>query len=59
MWSMAGNVPGYEEASRALYAKDRVRLADCIREWSPDIHAHVERLVAEAARLEREARDDS
>ena len=59
MWSMAGNVPGYEEASRAPYAKDRVHLADCIREWSPDIRAHVERLVAALARLEREARDNS
>ena len=31
--AMAGNLPGYEEASRALYARKRKRFDDLIREW--------------------------
>jgi hypothetical protein len=58
MWAMAGNLPGFEEASRALYAKDKPRLVRLIGGWPEDIRAHVERLVGEAARLEREARDE-
>jgi len=58
MWVMAGNFPGFEEASRALYARDEVRFVRLIGDWPEDIRAHVERLVGEAARLEREARDE-
>jgi len=58
MWVMAGNLPGFEEASRALYARDDDRVASLIRGWPDDIRTHVERLVEEAARLEREAGDE-
>jgi hypothetical protein len=53
MTVMAGDRPGYEEASRALYARDRRRLAALIRRWPADVRAHVQRLVAEAERCER------
>jgi hypothetical protein len=48
MTAMAGNLPHYEEASRALFAKDQERFAHLIREWPHDIRAHLSRLVARA-----------
>jgi len=52
MWVMAGNLPNFEEASRALFASDRPRLDDLVREWPADIRSHVLRLVGEADRFE-------
>jgi uncharacterized protein len=52
MWAMAGNLPDFEEASRALFAKDQARLEQLTRRWPKDIRDHVAKLVAEAARLE-------
>lgn len=43
--AMAGNLPGYEEASRALYARNRERLDSLTRDWPEDIRLHIERLV--------------
>ncbi len=48
MTAMAGNLPGFEEASRALYAGDRGRLAECVREWPPDVRGYLERLLDRA-----------
>ncbi len=45
MTAMAGNRPGYEEATRALFAGDRARLTSLVRSWPHDIRAHVERLL--------------
>lgn len=63
MWTMAGNLPNFEEASRALYAKDDTRLQTLTRSWPKDIKKHLARLVDEAARLEQlaaaEARDSA
>ena len=42
---MAGNLPGYEEASRALYARDRKRFNELTREWPKDIRLHAQRQV--------------
>jgi len=52
MWTIAGDLPNFEEAARALYAKDEKRLEQLIRRWPKGIKEHVERLVGEAARLE-------
>jgi hypothetical protein len=41
MSAMAGNLPGYEEASRALYADDRARFDDLIRSWPHDIREYI------------------
>lgn len=43
--AMAGDLPGYEEATRALYARKRKRFDDLIREWPRDIRLHAQRLV--------------
>lgn len=48
MSAMAGNEPGYEEAARALFAKDRARFGALIAQWPTDVGAYVARL-AEAA----------
>jgi uncharacterized protein len=54
MSAMAGNLPGFEEALRALYARDQDRLMELVRDWPPDIRKHTERLVQESERLESE-----
>jgi len=46
--AMAGNLPGYEEATRALWAGNRGRFDDLIREWPRDIRAHAQRLLEDA-----------
>lgn len=38
---MAGNLAGFEEASRALFADDRRRFAELIAGWPGDIRDHV------------------
>jgi hypothetical protein len=48
MTAMAGNLAGYEEATRALYARDRSRLELLVAEWPRDIRAHVMRLVGDS-----------
>lgn len=48
MSAMAGNLPGYEEASRALYARNRERLEDLILHWPHDIRAYILRRAEDA-----------
>ncbi len=45
MWSMAGNLPDFEEATRALFAGDGERLRQLIRGWPKDVREHVDRMV--------------
>ncbi len=48
--SMAGNLPGFEEASRALFADDRERFGQLVENWPADIRDHAVKLAfAEAA----------
>ncbi len=46
--AMAGNLPGYEEATRALYNGNRERFEELIRDWPPDIRRHAQHLVQDA-----------
>jgi hypothetical protein len=46
MSAMAGDLPGFEEASRALFAGDAARLAGCMADWPEDVRAHVAWLAA-------------
>jgi hypothetical protein len=48
MSAMAGNRPGFEEATRALFAGDRERFNQLIGAWPPDIRDHA-RMLAGAA----------
>lgn len=59
MWAMAGNLPDFEEASRAFSRKEYERFDGLIENWPDDIRGHVRRLVETAARDEKEAQDES
>ena len=45
MSTMAGNLPQFEEASRALFADDRRRFTGLIADWPADIRDHVVKLA--------------
>jgi hypothetical protein len=45
MSAMAGDLPGFEEASRALFADERRRFASLIAAWPDDIRDHILRLA--------------
>jgi hypothetical protein len=45
MSAMAGNLPHFEEASRALFADDRRRFVSQIAAWPADIRDHVVKLA--------------
>ena len=45
MSTMAGNLAGFEEASRALFADDRRRFVGLIAGWPDDIRDHVVKLA--------------
>lgn len=55
MWGMAGDLPGFEEASRALFAGDQDRFEELVGDWPRDVHAHLLRLTRDARRLEEVA----
>jgi uncharacterized protein len=58
MSSMAGNLEGFEEASRALFANEKKRFGDLISRWPNDVVAQLT-LMAETAfhRVEDKATD--
>jgi hypothetical protein len=45
MSAMAGNLAGFEEASRALFADDRRRFVGLIAGWPDDIRDHIVKLA--------------
>lgn len=47
MSAMAGNQAGFEEATRALYAKDRPRLESLTGKWPRDVRLHMMRLIGD------------
>ena len=47
MTAMAGDLPGFEEASRALYAKEGGLFKERIGAWPEDIRLYLERLIEE------------
>lgn len=52
MWAMGGDLPNFEEATRALYGESDAQLEELIGSWPDDVRDHVIRLVAEVRRLE-------
>lgn len=48
MTALAGNLPGYEEATRALYAGAHDRFESLIAGWPEDIRAYVARIAEPA-----------
>jgi len=49
MLVVAGDEPGFEEASRALYAGDTARLGELVSHWHADVRDHVLRLAEGAS----------
>jgi hypothetical protein len=45
MSAMAGNMPGFEDASRALFASDRRRFSEVIAAWPEDVRDHAVKLA--------------
>jgi hypothetical protein len=43
--SMAGNEPGFEEATRALFAGNAERFEECSEAWPADVRSHARRLA--------------
>lgn len=56
MSTMAGDLPGFEEAARALFAADRAGFAARLADWPADVRAHVETLAAPAFATESDSR---
>jgi hypothetical protein len=50
--AMAGNFEHYEEATRALFAKDHARFAELTADWPKDIRQHARSLLEETAEPE-------
>ena len=48
MAAMLGNHPGFEEATRALFAGDAARFAEHAAPWPPDLREHATRLATTA-----------
>ena len=48
MSAMAGNMAGFEEASRALFAGGRERFEGLTAPWPPDVRDYAARLAADA-----------
>lgn len=46
MSAMAGDMPGFEEASRALFANESEKLAQLIAGWPDDVREHLARLAS-------------
>jgi uncharacterized protein len=49
--AIAGNLAGFEEASRAMFANDRARFFQLISSWPHDVHEHIA-VMAENAFLD-------
>ncbi len=45
--AMAGNLPGYEEATRALYGLNGDRFDELMRDWPRDVRVYARRLVSD------------
>lgn len=52
MTTLAGNLPDYEEAMRAFYAKDYRRFSVLTEAWPPDLRDYLRRLVGRVEQLQ-------
>ena len=52
--AIAGDLPGFEEANRALYRGDRDRFGNEIRRWPPDLRRYIEHWTESAFRFANE-----
>jgi hypothetical protein len=57
MSALAGNLPGFEEAARALFARNPARFAEQIRDWPEDVQKFLTHLGEECLRPEQDPSD--
>jgi hypothetical protein len=55
MSAMAGNLDGFEEAARALFAADRAKFDALTASWPIDVQAHLQHLVEPALQTAADA----
>jgi hypothetical protein len=48
MATMAGHEAGFEEASRALFAADKIKFEMLISAWPKDVQTHLKKILADA-----------
>jgi len=48
MTAIAGDLAGFEDATRALFAGDHARFEELVRRWPEDLRAHLHKLAAAA-----------
>jgi hypothetical protein len=48
MTAIAGDLPGFEEATRALFAGEQARFDELVGHWPEDLRAHLGKLAAAA-----------
>jgi hypothetical protein len=48
MSAIAGDLPGFEEAARALFAGEGTRFAELVAAWPEDVRAYLQKLAAAA-----------
>jgi len=53
MWDVGGDLPGFEEASRRLFAADFPAFYDAIAAWPADVVDQLHRFTARATKTER------
>jgi hypothetical protein len=59
MTAIAGNQPGFEDATRALFAGDAPRFDALILRWPVDIGAHLRKIAAAAFAADEDSQDRS
>jgi hypothetical protein len=50
MTAIAGDLPGYEEATRALYARDEQQFSAIVEDWPAGVRDHANRVAQRAWR---------
>jgi hypothetical protein len=59
MWVMAGDLPKFEEASRALFASNKARFVELTRFWPADVREHLDELLREGGAFPAQREDDA
>jgi uncharacterized protein len=50
MSAMAGNLPGFEESTRALFASDETKFNELTKDWPVDVRRYAQKLAGAALR---------